>query len=162
MTKGSTAGVCQDAGTLISSPRRPRSGAGALFIMGPIPLAWIEAAGRTRGVGLHVAIEIWFRVGLRRSDEVKISLSGIARRFGFHRTSAARGLGDLEGVGLVLVRRRPGCTPLVRVVRDFQRRLGDVNSELGAEHAELRAEHAEVFGTLGSVRHTGEDVVSTG
>ena len=155
MTKGSTAGVCQDAGTLISSPRRPRSGAGALFIMGPIPLAWIEAAGRTRGVGLHVAIEIWFRVGLRRSDEVKISLSGIARRFGFHRTSAARGLGDLEGVGLVLVRRRPGCTPLVRVVRDFQSRLGAVNSELGAEHA-------EVFGTLGSVRHTGEDVVSTG
>lgn len=161
MTNSSIAGISRAPGTLISSPRRPRSDSGAPFIMGPIPLAWIEAAGRTSGVGLHVAIEIWFRVGLRRSDEVKISLSGVARRFGFHRTSAARGLGDLEGVGLVLVRRRPGCTPLVRVVRDFQKRLGDVDAELGAEHAEVAAEHVDVSCTLGSGRHTDDVVVST-
>jgi len=126
MTNGVASSSNPLAGTLISSARAHRAPSRAAFIMGPLPLAWIEVAGRTTGAGLHVAMEIWFRVGLRGSDEVKVSLSYVARRFGFHRTSAARGLADLEAAGLVVVQRRPGRAPVVRVVREFTRPAADV------------------------------------
>jgi hypothetical protein len=81
-------------------------------------LDWIDAAGRVRGAGLHVGMELWFRVGLCKSDEVRLSLTAVGKRFGIHRTSAARGLAALENAGLVVVQKAPGRAPRVCVVRD--------------------------------------------
>jgi hypothetical protein len=103
------------AGTLLISPRTIRPSPEP-YIKGPLPLWWIVRAGRTKGAGLHVAMELFYRAGIEKSDEVKISLAGIGRRFGIHRTAAARGLRDLETAGLVTVQRPPGRKVIVRVI----------------------------------------------
>jgi hypothetical protein len=62
-----------------------------------------------------VAIALWFRVGLTRSDTVRFNLSRLGD-LGINRWSGRRGLDQLEVAGLVEVKRRAGGTAVVRVL----------------------------------------------
>ena len=55
---------------------------------GPIPMDWLERAGRTRGKGLHVGIALWLARGLTGCNEVRLSLTAVAEKFGFHHSAA--------------------------------------------------------------------------
>lgn len=85
------------------------------FIKGPLPRAWFIAAGKLPGKAVHIGLEVWFRVGLARSESVFISLTAISKAMGFSRPTAARGLASLEQAGLVTVERSPGRKPRVTV-----------------------------------------------
>lgn len=112
----------REVGTLVVTPRARHVGTTERFIKGPLPLAWFERAGRLKGAALHVALYLWYRVGLKRSEEVKLSLSAVARAFDLHRTSASRALSRLEEAGLVVVERATGRVAMVRVTREISAR----------------------------------------
>jgi hypothetical protein len=104
--------------TLLSRPSRktPRHKAGQKFLKGPIPLDWLSMAAKQPGKAFHVAIALWFWVGLRKSCEVAFSMSWLEATFGVDRFSGYRGLAALEGVGLVLVVRHRGRKPMVTLL----------------------------------------------
>lgn len=94
------------------TPPRPRSG--ERFLKGPIPLDWLSAAARLPGKSLHVGIALWFMGGMHKSRVVP--LSNIASlRFGLDRNAKYRGLGWLEGAGLITVERKLGRAPNVTI-----------------------------------------------
>ena len=87
----------------------PRHQPGEQFLRGPVPLAWLEAAGHLPGKALHIGIDLWFYAGLRHgAAEFPYSVSGAARRFGMGQANASRALAALEQAGLVGVQRAPG------------------------------------------------------
>lgn len=94
----------------------PRPAAGEHFLRGPIPRGWLDVAMRLRGKALHVAIELWYRAGLRSRGEVVLSLSSLSSLCGFDRATAARGLTALERAGLVRVVRHVGRAPRVTIL----------------------------------------------
>lgn len=85
------------------------------FLMGPIPMAWLDAARALPGRAIHVAIEIWHWRFIKKSMSVKINLSRMGR-FGVTRPTASRGLQALESAGLVRVERGPGRAPVVTII----------------------------------------------
>jgi DNA-binding transcriptional ArsR family regulator len=78
-------------------------------------MTWLRAAASLQGKALHVGVEIWFQVGLKRSSEVALSLSQFETS-GISRSAASRGLTKLEEAGLVSVLRAPGRKPVVTVL----------------------------------------------
>lgn len=103
-----------DGGGVRASARRPppRPRQRERFLKGPIPWPWLERAGALPGKALHVAIRLWFEVGLTRSSKVSISMTGMTK-MGGSRFAASRGLAALEGAGLVSVVRHAGRKPQV-------------------------------------------------
>ena len=95
-----------------TTKRRRRT---AWFLKGPISWAWLSAAARLPGRALHVALWIRFWSGVKRSNQVAISISGLSV-MGVSRYAAYRGLAALEGAGLVAVRRHRGRKPRVTVI----------------------------------------------
>ena len=95
-------------------PKLPRHRKGELFVMGPIPLAWIGLASALPGKALAVGVALWFQAGLVKRNEVKLSRK-LLERFGVKRDAARRGLGLLEEKGLVSVQRHTGRCPLVQI-----------------------------------------------
>ncbi len=92
----------------------PRHKPGEKFLKGPIPWAWLIAAGNLPGKALHIASVIWFLAGMK--NKPTISLSGaLLKDLGVKRNAAYRGLNALEGAGLVSVIRHAGRRPLVTV-----------------------------------------------
>jgi hypothetical protein len=89
------------------------------FVKGPIPMSWLEEAMGLPGRALHVAIEIWFQAGLRRSKTVPVSQTRLAG-LGFSRASASRGLEALERAGLIAVERHRGCRASVTILKAEQ------------------------------------------
>ena len=104
--------------TLASRPSRkvPRHKAGQKFLKGPIPLNWLSTAARQPGKACHVALGLWFWVGVKKSCEVALSMSWLKAIFGVSRYSGYRGLAALEKVGLVSVVRHRGRKPVVTVL----------------------------------------------
>lgn len=98
------------------SRRAPRHKAGHKFLKGPIPLNWLSAAAVQPGKALHVALGLWFWVGVKKSCEVALSMSWLGTTCGVNRYSGYRGLAALEKVGLVSVVRHRGRKPLVTVL----------------------------------------------
>jgi hypothetical protein len=80
---------------------------GEKFLKGLVSWRWLERAFRLPGKALHVALLLWREVGCRRSWTVPLCLSGNLPE-GLNEQSARRGLRELEGAGLVAVRRPPG------------------------------------------------------
>jgi hypothetical protein len=116
-----------EVGSKSSPPKRPpRHKLGEKILKGPIPWMWLEKAARLPGRALHVAIAIWFKVGLTKDRTVRLSYVDL-RRLGCKRESARRGLARLEHGGLVSVDRHPGRCPRVTVldVRDGGARRQD-------------------------------------
>ncbi len=95
--------------------RLPRHKPGEKFLKGPIPMGWLDSAGKLPGKALHVGIMLWYLGGLRKTNEVNLSLSGMFS-LGLTRWSARRGLFCLERTGLVAVKRRIGMKPLVTIL----------------------------------------------
>lgn len=86
------------------------------FLKGPIPLEWLGCASKLPGkAALSVALAIWFEVGRRRSDEIKLT-TAICNRFGVNRKAKYRGLSLLEEAGLVAVVREARKNPIVTVL----------------------------------------------
>jgi DNA-binding MarR family transcriptional regulator len=79
-----------------------------------MPLAWILTAANLPGKSMQVAVAIWHQTHIERSNEVALTRRKL-RRFGVHRHSANRILRDLENAGLVVVSRKPGRSPRVRI-----------------------------------------------
>jgi DNA-binding MarR family transcriptional regulator len=77
------------------------------FIRGPIPVAWVIAAGKLLGRTLLVALAIWFRAGCR-SRQTAYLTKHTCKRWGFTRQAAYRALKRLEDAGLVTLTRKPG------------------------------------------------------
>jgi len=92
-----------------------RAGKVKKFIKGPIPFDWITKAARAKGKTLHVAIALWFLVGVKRSRQVALSQSTL-KRFGVGRQASYRALLRLEDAGLVSVYRHPGRNPIVTIL----------------------------------------------
>ena len=77
--------------------------------------SWLAHAMSLPGKGLHVAIRIWYEVGLAGSNEVSLSMIGLAE-LGISRFAASRGLRALEAAGLVAIARHAGRKPLITVL----------------------------------------------
>lgn len=100
-----------------TAPRaRPARRVQGYFLCGPVPWPWLQVAARLPGRVLHVSIVLWFWSGRRKTRTVAISLSSIARDFGFDRSSASRALATLARAGLVSVRRAAGRKAWVTIL----------------------------------------------
>ncbi|MDB3945439.1 hypothetical protein N9444_05970 [Gammaproteobacteria bacterium] len=105
-----------------SSPDKrglPRHKKGEHFLKGPAPLLWLAQAARCGGKALHVAIILWYRAGLQKSETIKVP-GGTAKLFGLDRHAKTRGLKALEQAGLVSITRRQGCSPQVTLLEHRQ------------------------------------------
>ena len=88
---------------------------GEKFLKGPIPLAWLIAAGALPGKSLMVGVGLWFLSGLTGSREIKPT-GRLWQFLSISRQAAYRALAALEKRGLIAVRRRPGCAPIVSLL----------------------------------------------
>lgn len=94
----------------------PRHKVGQKFLKGPIPLDWLSLAAIQPGKTLHVAIALWFWVGLRKSCQVGLSMAWLEKTFGMNRYAGYRGLATLERAGLISVVRHQGRKSLVTLL----------------------------------------------
>ena len=85
------------------------------FIKGPLPLNWFEVAAALPGKSLHVALAIWFRVGLERQSTVKLGQK-VMGRFGVSRDAKYDALRRLVEAGLIEIEQLPGKAPSVTVI----------------------------------------------
>ncbi len=77
------------------------------FVKGPVPLGWLERAGRLPGKALHVGMFLWFRVGLTKAMTVKPSYEEL-NRLGVLPDAFRRALKKLEEAKLVTTDKHPG------------------------------------------------------
>lgn len=103
-----------EAGQFQSAPT-PNTG-GKRFIKGPLPLDWFEMASALPGKTLHVALAIWFYVGLERTTTVKLGQKRVAR-FAVSRDAKYDALRRLAEAGLIEVEQRPGQSVQVTLVQ---------------------------------------------
>jgi hypothetical protein len=102
-------------GNLSPKKRLPRPRQGDSFIAGPIPYSWISGACKLSGVGLHVAMcyQIHAKVFPQKPRwGAKELAKGLTVSLG----TARRGIHLAEQAGLVVVKRRPGCKPIVSIL----------------------------------------------
>jgi hypothetical protein len=105
--------------TLSVAPKKRKSlrhMPGRKFLKGPIPLDHLTLAARADGKALHVALALWFYVGLRHSTQVNFPVGWLKTAFGVGRYAAYRGLAALEKAGLVTVVRCRGRASLVTLL----------------------------------------------
>jgi hypothetical protein len=103
------------------SLRPPRPHGRERFLKGPVPLSWLEEAGRCSGKALHLGVVLWFLAGVTGRREMSLGRSELAR-FGVNRYATSRALAVLEQANLVSVKRLPGRKRIVtlehRLTRD--------------------------------------------
>ena len=77
---------------------------------------WLMRAARLSGRTLHLAVAL-HRLALRHNSST-VELSNIATsQFGLDRNAKYRTLSCLEDAGLVVVKRRPGRSPIVTLLQ---------------------------------------------
>jgi len=86
------------------------------FLKGPVPLPWLNTAGRLPGKALHVGVYAWYLAGLNRSMQVRISAHGL-QQIGVARHAGYRAIWALEKKALISVERKRGCSPIVTICR---------------------------------------------
>lgn len=96
-------------------PRLPRHKPGELFLRGPIPWRWLEAAARLPGRAFVVGVVLWHLAGLRRHRTVRLTPSK-TRSLGLSPRVTRRGLKALEGASLIAVDRHRGRSPDVTIL----------------------------------------------
>lgn len=101
-------------------PRAPRKGIPrrrftGWFLKGPVPWAWLTAAGQRPGKALHMALWIRLWTGIKKTDRVQISIAKMAV-MGVSRHAGYRALKALERAGLVHVVRHAGRMPWVTII----------------------------------------------
>ncbi len=88
----------------------------APFLKGPIPLWWLEGAGKLPGKALHVGISLWFLSGVTKSDTVRFNQCQ-QERYGVKRDAARRAIQALEKANLIAVNRGCGKRQEVTIIR---------------------------------------------
>ena len=88
---------------------------GKKFIKGPISLKWISKAARLPGKALHVALVLKFLEGVTRKQKIPLS-NRILKIFGVDRYAKARSLKELEKANLIVVTRKRGRSPIVKIL----------------------------------------------
>lgn len=96
-------------GKLVESPQA------ALFLRGPIPLAWLGSAAALPGKTLNVGIALWWLQGMAKGKPFKLTQKAL-QTLNVERDAASAGLVRLEQAGLIRVVRRPGQRPTVSMV----------------------------------------------
>ena len=109
--------LVQSSTTRPGESPRPRRRVGK-FLRGPIPWWWITRASALGGKTPLVAVAIWFFVGVKKSDTIRLSSGFLERELGVGRMSAYRALSRLEEAKLIGVNRRRGRNPMVEVIRE--------------------------------------------
>jgi hypothetical protein len=89
---------------------------GERFLRGPVPMAWLEQAGRLSGKALHVGLYAWHLAGMSRSMTLKLSTTKL-QKIGISRQAAYKALAELERQRLLLVERRRGRCATVTILR---------------------------------------------
>ena len=102
-----------------ASKKPPRHRPGQEFLRGPIPLAWLRAATVLPGKALAVGLVLWFKAGITKRREVKMTTK-LLHKFGLSRYAGYRSLVALEKAGLVTTDRRQGRCPRVTILRGEQ------------------------------------------
>ena len=100
-------------------PRAPRHRVGEAFLKGPIPLLWLSSVAALPGKAMAVGLAIWWRVGLRKTAEIRLTGSHL-KRFGVGRKAGYRCLAAMERDGLIRVQRQRGKAPIVTVLCDSE------------------------------------------
>lgn len=100
-----------DASTrlLVESPKA------ALFLRGPIPLAWLGSAASLPGKTLNVGIALWWLQGMAKGKPFKLTQRAL-QTLNVERDAAGAALVRLEQAGLIQVVRKPGQRPTVSMV----------------------------------------------
>ena len=91
----------------VAKPAKPkRRRVHGLFLRGPVPLAWLNAAGRLRGKApLLLGLKLWHLCG-RNYNKLTFSISNVAaEQAGISRYAKYRALSELEKAGLIEVHR---------------------------------------------------------
>jgi hypothetical protein len=77
------------------------------FLMGPIDWTWLCRAMHLPGKSLAVGLMLWREFGCMKDRTVHFCLARAAAE-GIPTTTARRAIRELEGAGLVTIRRKPG------------------------------------------------------
>jgi len=85
------------------------------FVMGPIPVPWLAKAFSLTPSAAKCAIALFYQRGLSRSNEFKIEPARFLE-LGIEETARRRGLKDLEGIGLIRLRRETSKSPVVLIL----------------------------------------------
>ena len=96
-------------GKLVESPKA------ALFLRGPIPLAWLGSAASLPGKTLHVGIALWWLHGVAKGRPFNLTQKAL-QTMNVERDAASAALVRLELAGLICVVRKPGQRPTVSLV----------------------------------------------
>lgn len=96
--------------------RAPRHRPGERFLLGPIPMVWLERAACCPGKALAVGMAIWHLSGLKKGAAT-LKLSGdVLADSCVSRKAVYQGLRRLEEAGLVKVDRHRGRLPVVTIL----------------------------------------------
>jgi hypothetical protein len=104
-------------------PRRLGSSQ-ALFLKGPIPLNWLGRAARLPGKCLHVALALWYRRGVLKTDEARLPMQLLRDCFGVSRYAAHRAIANLAHNGLIMATIKRGRSPICRPLLDGENPSG--------------------------------------
>ena len=85
------------------------------FLRGPIPLKWLSRAAALSGKTLNLAIALWWRHGMAKSEPFKLTQKAL-EYLNVDRGAASAGLVRLERAGLILVERREGQRPIISIL----------------------------------------------
>ena len=96
-------------GKLVESPKA------ALFLRGPIPLAWLGSAAALPGKTLHVGIALWWLHGMAKGKPFKLTQKAL-QTLKVERDAASAALVRLEQAELIRVVRNAGQRPMVSMV----------------------------------------------
>lgn len=80
-----------------------------------LSIDWLKTAARLPGKSLHVGVALVITAGSNKLSVVPLS-NILSLQYGLERNSKNRGLAWLEHAGLVIVERRLGRAPLVKIV----------------------------------------------
>jgi DNA-binding MarR family transcriptional regulator len=104
------------SGGQITNASPPSHKKGERFLKGPIPWKWITEAASISGNAVRVSMAIWHLAGMMKTDTVKLS-NKILAELGVDRSGKYRTLDRLETAGLISLKKRPGCSPEVTILK---------------------------------------------
>jgi hypothetical protein len=85
------------------------------FIKGPIPLVWMCEVCKLSKNAIKTALVIRFLGGMIGDDWIELRNNHITT-FKLNRSGKSIGLRELEISGLIKIKRRPGKSPLVKII----------------------------------------------
>ncbi|MDP1526992.1 MAG: hypothetical protein Q8M20_14355 [Rhodocyclaceae bacterium] len=97
------------SGALMTAPKK------ALFLRGPISLAWLKKAAELPGKSLNVALALCWLNGMAKGKPFKLTQLSL-NYLHVARDAARDGLTRLEQAGLITVDRKTGRRPIISIL----------------------------------------------